>query len=98
MATAATGSRPAPTAPVPFMLSPFGGLDGGCELHIPKSGEELRAWASRCRAQANEPRLSSDERARLLKMSEALIVVANTQDWLDGKEKSPRVRGARPHR
>ena len=55
-------------------------------MHIPKSGEELRAWASRCRAQANDPRLSGDERDRVLKMSDALIVVANTQDWLDGKE------------
>ena len=45
----------------------------------------LRRWAIQCLAQANDPRASGDERARLLKMRAALLEMADTQDWLEGR-------------
>jgi hypothetical protein len=46
----------------------------------------LRRWAMQCADQANNPLASGDERARLLKMREALLDLAKTKDWLDGYE------------
>jgi hypothetical protein len=51
------------------------------------SATELRRWANQCRAHAQDPRSSGDERARLMTMVEALDVLANEQDWLDGIRK-----------
>jgi hypothetical protein len=45
----------------------------------------LRRWAMQCGAQANDPRITGDARARLLKMRTALLEMAKTQDWLDGR-------------
>jgi hypothetical protein len=45
----------------------------------------LKRWAMQCAAQANDPRASGDERERLLRMRTALLELAKTQDWLDGR-------------
>ena len=49
------------------------------------TGATMRRWAMQCAAQAEDPHASGDERARLLKMRTALLQVADTQDWLDGR-------------
>ncbi len=46
--------------------------------------QNLRRWADQCLDQANNPRVSGDERDRLLKMRNALRTLADNQDWLDG--------------
>lgn len=46
---------------------------------------ELRRWASQCAAEAEYPHADGDECARLLKMRSALLQLAETQDWLDGR-------------
>jgi hypothetical protein len=46
---------------------------------------DFRRWASNCRAQADDAMTSGDERARLMLMADALNVLADQQDWLDGK-------------
>ena len=45
----------------------------------------LRRWAMQCRAQADDPRISGDDRERLLKMQTALLELAQTHDWLEGR-------------
>jgi hypothetical protein len=49
------------------------------------SASGLRRWAMQCGAAANNPRASGAERDRLLAMRKALLVLAEAQDWLDGK-------------
>jgi hypothetical protein len=56
-----------------------------------RGSDEVRAWSAQCREQANDGRISGDEREHLLKMSQALLIVADNQDWLDGKKKSSAV-------
>jgi len=56
---------------------------------MPTEAPTLRRWAMQCAARAEDPRTKPEERERLLKMREALLEVAKTQDWLDGK-KPPR--------
>lgn len=53
------------------------------------SSADLRRWAMECYDQAVNPRASGDERERLLKMRESLLILAEEQDWLNGKTKSP---------
>jgi hypothetical protein len=53
-----------------------------------KDASELRRWAMQCAAQADDPRITGDERDRLLKMRTALLQLAETEDWLDGKKKT----------
>jgi hypothetical protein len=48
------------------------------------TGAELRKWAARCAAQAKETR-SIPDRARLLAMRDALLDLADNEDWLSGK-------------
>jgi hypothetical protein len=55
----------------------------------------LRRWAMQCGAQADDPRLSGDERERLLKMRTALLELADTHDWLEGQNRD-RGRDLRP--
>jgi hypothetical protein len=50
---------------------------------------DLRRWAIACYDQANDARASGEERARLLRMRESLLLLANEQDWLNGKKKNP---------
>lgn len=45
---------------------------------------DLRRWAMQCGAQASAAASSADERERLLKMREALLDLADTEDWLSG--------------
>ncbi|HKY07362.1 MAG TPA: hypothetical protein VJQ55_03935 [Candidatus Binatia bacterium] len=46
---------------------------------------DLRRWAMEAGAQADNPRKSGDERDRLLKMRDALLDLAKTDEWLHGK-------------
>lgn len=48
------------------------------------SALELRTWALQCAQQA-ERLTRADERARLLKMRESLLALAENADWLAGR-------------
>jgi hypothetical protein len=45
---------------------------------------DLRRWAMQCGARASSAVCSADERERLLRMREALLDLADTEDWLSG--------------
>lgn len=51
------------------------------------SVRELREWAEKCDRAAIDPRISGEERERLLRMKAALIDLAREQEWLEGKSK-----------
>ena len=53
------------------------------------SSADLRRWAMECYDQAIDPRVSGDERDRLLRMRQSLLTLAEEQDWLNGKTKTP---------
>ncbi len=53
------------------------------------SAADLRRWAMECYDQAVDPRASGDERERLLRMRQSLLILAVEQDWLNGKTKIP---------
>lgn len=53
------------------------------------SSADLRRWAMECYDQAVDPRASGDERDRLLRMRQSLLILAVEQDWLNGKTKIP---------
>jgi hypothetical protein len=53
----------------------------------------LRRWAIQAAAQADDPRITGDERERLLKMRSALLELAHTQDWLEGQQRDLRPTG-----
>lgn len=59
------------------------------------SGPELRRYAMRCRAQADNPACSEEERRRLLDMHSSFLSLAETADWLAGKSARGEVH-ARP--
>ena len=48
------------------------------------SGDDLRNWAAQCAAKAGLAK-TPEERERLLRMQAAILDLAKTQDWLDGK-------------
>ena len=53
-------------------------------MRLSKTAADLRIWALECFEQANDPRASGDERARLMRMHESLLALADTEDWLAG--------------
>ena len=53
------------------------------------SSADLRRWAMECYDQAVDPRASGDERDRLLRMRQSLLILAVEQDWLNGKTTIP---------
>ena len=53
------------------------------------SSADLRRWAMECYDQAIDPRASGDERDRLFRMRQSLLTLAEEQDWLNGKTKTP---------
>ena len=53
------------------------------------SSADLRRWAMECYDQAVNPRASGEERERLLRMRQSLLTLAEEQDWLNGKTKTP---------
>lgn len=53
------------------------------------SASELRRWAMQCSAQATSTRTNGDERDRLLKMRDALLDLAEADDWLQGRPEHP---------
>ena len=56
---------------------------------MPTDAPLLRRWAMECAAKADDPKTAREDRERLLKMREALLQLAKTQDWLDGKKTPP---------
>jgi hypothetical protein len=48
------------------------------------SSADLRRWAMRCATEAENLGTDEERRDRLLKMREALIVLADNEDWLAG--------------
>ena len=56
---------------------------------MPTEAPLLRRWAMECAAKADDPNTRPEERKRLLKMREALLDLAQTQDWLDGRKMPP---------
>jgi hypothetical protein len=46
---------------------------------------EMRRLAMRCSARAQDSRVSSEERDRMLRMREGLLEVAACADWLSGR-------------
>ena len=56
---------------------------------MPTEAATLRRWATECAAKADDPKMTPEERERLLKMREALLAVAKTQDWIDGRKTPP---------
>ena len=58
------------------------------------SGAELRRWAERCIAQANDPRSSGDERDRLMRMRASLLHLAENADWLNGEHEAHQLKVA----
>jgi hypothetical protein len=55
------------------------------------TSEELREWAERCGLQA-EAAGNEFEKFRLSRMYTALIELAETQDWLDGRKTIPLIQ------
>ena len=49
----------------------------------------MRNWAAQCAAKAKDAKTPED-RNRLLKMEAAILELAKTQDWLDGKARDPK--------
>ena len=43
--------------------------------------DHLRRWALQCEDRANDPRASGHNRARLMKMRQSLLVLADEQDF-----------------
>jgi hypothetical protein len=48
------------------------------------SAPDLRRWAAQCVERAHAPACADEDRARLLKMSESLMALAESADWLAG--------------
>ena len=48
----------------------------------------LREWARECADRADDPLVTANNRDRMLKMKDALLALAATQDWLDGQSSS----------
>jgi len=49
------------------------------------SAAELRHWAMQCEAWRNDPMISGPEFERLTRMRDGLLVVAEQQEWLEGR-------------
>ena len=56
---------------------------------MPTDSATLRRWAMECAAKADDPKIQAADRERLLTMRQALLEVAKTQDWLDGRNTPP---------
>lgn len=52
------------------------------------SATDLRRWATQCTAQSTETSRSHDDRARLMRMHDSLLSLADNADWLTGAESS----------
>ncbi len=53
----------------------------------------MRQWALRCFTKARESE-DEEERKRLHTMGVALLEVAQTRDWLDGRNSAPNIQAA----
>ena len=58
-------------------------------MQIPVSSSDLRTWAQDCEMQSMKALTSGEERDRLLRMRDALLALAEEQDWLAGRKSSP---------
>ena len=50
------------------------------------SAAELRRWAAQCDSRLKDPMVTGEEYERLARMRDGLLAVADSQDWLDGKQ------------
>jgi hypothetical protein len=50
------------------------------------SAEGLRQWAGQCESRAWDPMTTGPEYERLMTMKDALIALADAQEWLDGQK------------
>ncbi len=50
------------------------------------SADGLRQWAAQCDSRAKDPMTTGPEYERLMTMKNALIALADTQEWLDGQK------------
>ena len=50
------------------------------------SGAELRRWAAQCETRLKDPLVTGEEYERLAAMRDGLLAVAESQDWLEGKQ------------
>ena len=48
------------------------------------SATDLRLWAAKCAADAADINCSGDQRARLMKMHDSLLSLADSAEWLAG--------------
>jgi hypothetical protein len=53
---------------------------------------EPRRWAMRCMTRADAADCDDEERARLLRMREGLLALADNADWLDGRHTDPKLQ------
>ena len=58
-------------------------------MQIPVSSSNLRNWAQDCEMQSKKALTSGEERDRLLRMRDALLALAEEQDWLNGRRSPP---------
>ena len=52
------------------------------------SATDLRRWAAQCAAAAADINCSGDQRARLMKMHDSLLSLADSAEWLAGTKSS----------
>jgi len=52
------------------------------------SATDLRLWAAKCAADAADINCSGDQRARLMKMRDSLLSLADSAEWLVGTKSS----------
>lgn len=50
------------------------------------SAAGLRQWAAQCESRARDPMTTGPEYERLMTMKDALVALADTQEWLDGQK------------
>ena len=50
------------------------------------SAAELRRWAAQCDRQSQAALITGEVHERLVKMRDGLLAVAETQEWLEGRQ------------
>jgi hypothetical protein len=52
------------------------------------SAAELRRWAEQCDRQSKDTLITGEQHERLVKMRDGLLAVAETQEWLEGRQRN----------
>jgi len=50
------------------------------------SAAELKRWAAQCDRQSKDALITGEVHERLVKMRDGLLAVAETQEWLEGRQ------------